>query len=338
MAVTTKDLARICGVSRATITRALNDTGRIKPETKEMIKRTAKELGYVPDLVARSLVKGNTKNLGVIVVDLKNQYFPEMINAMENRAKENSYLLNITLHENNKEIEKQLIQTLIGHRVDGILLSPANEGEAFEEFLVNLQIPVVMIGEPDNPVLPSVSINEKAATKAAAEYVISQGYCNLNFVVPPLKESGSNSNTGHRKRLAGFLEAVEKHTVSSNVIYGSDYIKKAVEIMQTAKEKPAFLCSGDMFAGNIMDKLSRRGFQAGSDYGIMGFDCLDMFQNWSPRLCTVNNHVDQIGYESADLLIRMLEGDTSRNQIEIPFNIVEGPTLPPCQPRVPKIN
>lgn len=75
MAITTKDLAQLCGVSRTTIHRALNGTGRIKPETKEMILQVAKEHGYRPDLLATGLAKGQTYNIGVVVLDVKNRYF-----------------------------------------------------------------------------------------------------------------------------------------------------------------------------------------------------------------------------------------------------------------------
>ena len=79
MAITTKDLAQLCGVSRTTIHRALNGTGRIKPETKEMILQVAKEHGYRPDLLATGLAKGQTYNIGVVVLDVKNRYFAQML-------------------------------------------------------------------------------------------------------------------------------------------------------------------------------------------------------------------------------------------------------------------
>ena len=92
MGITTKDLAEICGVSRTTVNRALQGTGRIKEETKRRILDTAKQLGYEPDLVARSLVSGKSMMIGVIIVDLKNQYYPKMVNAIAERVLEDNYI------------------------------------------------------------------------------------------------------------------------------------------------------------------------------------------------------------------------------------------------------
>src|SRR5690554_6695584 len=83
MGIISKDIAKICGVSRGTVDRALNNKPRIKPETKERILKTAKELGYRPDLLARSLVKGKTMSLGVVVFDVRNRYFAQLLNSIE---------------------------------------------------------------------------------------------------------------------------------------------------------------------------------------------------------------------------------------------------------------
>ena len=98
MAITTKDLAQLCGVSRTTIHRALNGTGRIKPETKEMILQVAKEHGYRPDLLATGLAKGQTYNIGVVVLDVKNRYFAQMLSTISTEAYARGYGVNITLH------------------------------------------------------------------------------------------------------------------------------------------------------------------------------------------------------------------------------------------------
>ena len=112
MTVTTKDLARICGVSRTTVTRALSGTGRISEETKNRILSVAKELDYKPDLLARSLVKGRSMTIGVVLCDLKSMFFPSIIDAMERIARENGYLLNITLHDIVRSLRKILLHSL----------------------------------------------------------------------------------------------------------------------------------------------------------------------------------------------------------------------------------
>lgn len=325
--ITTKDLARICGVSRTTITRALYGNGSIKPETKEHILRVAEEYGYQPDLLARSLVKGRSMTIGVIVVDLKNQYFPTMINAMENCAKESQYMLNITLHENSKKTELQLIRALDAHRVDGLIISPVNKGEAFRDVLKKLRIPVVMIGNRMGYDIPSVGINEVRSGVEATQHILSRGYRNIVFVVPPLKDEEGMKNIGHEQRLEGYEQAMGRAGLKSRVIIGYDYKNQVLEHFNSSTEKPAYLCSGDIYAGGVIEMMARRNLMPGKDFGIMGYDFLEFYQSWSSRLSTVNNFVEQIGYEAVRLLLRLINGENGPDNVEIPFEIVEGDTL-----------
>lgn len=141
MGVTTNDIARICQVSRTTVLRALNNKGRISKTTREKILQTAKDLGYRPDLLARGLVKGRTMNIGVVVFDVKNQYFAQMLSAIEGKAQEEGYCVNIMLHDKDKRKEIEWIKRLSDYRMDGLILSPVNMGEEFAIFLKGLGIP-----------------------------------------------------------------------------------------------------------------------------------------------------------------------------------------------------
>ena len=98
MGVTINDIARICGVSRTTVIRALNDTGRISDATKARIRQTAQENGYRPDLLARGLAMSRTYTIGVVVLNVMNQHFAQIVNAVEERSRNNGYGVNIMLH------------------------------------------------------------------------------------------------------------------------------------------------------------------------------------------------------------------------------------------------
>ncbi|TAH65561.1 MAG: LacI family transcriptional regulator [Anaerolineaceae bacterium] len=328
MSITTKDLARICGVSRTTVTRALQGTGRISQKTKDMILKAAKEYDYHPDLVARSLVKGKSMNIGIVVVDLRNQYFPNMINAMENYAKKYKYLLNITLHEGDKQTELDLIKTLVGHRVDGLIISSINEGEEFETMLENLSIPVVMIGQDQAKNIPCVGTNEELATTDATEYVLSRGYKRIVFVLPPMLNGQTEIGRGHRQRLNAFKDYIKKYPgIKYDVICDENYEKKAEAYVRNSKEKTAFICSGDIFAFNIMIKLENVGLYAPNDYGIMGFDNLQIFKVKHPYLTSVENHIEEIGEQAMELLIDMIQTKTTKKGHVVQHTIVQGETI-----------
>ena len=189
MGVTTNDIARICQVSRTTVIRALNNQGRISKETKDRIVKTAEELGYRPDLLARGLVKGKTMYIGVVVFDVKNQYFAQMLSAIETEAQTRGYCVNITLHGKNREKEVDLIRKLVDYHVDGLILSPVNKGEHFNKFLKSLDTPLIVIGNKVSDEIPFVGIDERRAAREATDKILDSDYERVVFVCPPLGES-----------------------------------------------------------------------------------------------------------------------------------------------------
>ena len=330
MSITTKDLAKVCGVSRTTVTRALSGTGRISEETKNRILNMAKELDYQPDLLARSLVKGGSMTIGVVLCDLKNMFFPSVIDAMERVARDNGYLLNITLHDNSKILEENIITQLAGHKIDGLLLDPASREKAHYDYLKKLPFPVVIIGGDRLEDLSLFGNNEFEAADSAARFIAAKGYHSLHFVFPGFEGKEADFYGGHRERLNGAQAAAAGCNMIFSVLGDHDYMEQAARITAAAKnagEKPAFLCSGDIYAGYIILNLQKKGFTAGVDYGIMGFDRLDLMQMLPISLASVENNVEQIGNEAIGLLLDMIENDRKKQTIYVPYQIIDGTSL-----------
>lgn len=327
MSVTTKEIAEICNVSRTTVTRALHGTGRISEETKQYILDTANKLGYQPDLLARSLVKGRSMTIGVVLCDLKNMYFPQVIDAMEKIARENEYILNITLHDNNAETEKNIIRQLAGHRIDGLILDLANDDETSYEYLKEYSFPIIIIGGKKMAGYPYVGNNEFEAARDAAGKIAEKAYTSFYFVFPELNGKYQNSFGGHRQRLKGARQAAKEKHLKFNVIGSSDYVQQAVDIIKNAQEKTAFLCSGDLYAGYIMMEMASHGLTAGVDYGIMGFDHLDLMGMFPRKLTTIENNVSSVGRTSIELLLSLIEAKETNQTIYIPHYFIEGETL-----------
>lgn len=329
MGVTTKDIAQICNVSRTTVNRALSGTGRISEETKELILKTARELDYHPDILATSLKNGKTQNIGVLVFDIRNQYFAQMVNAIEQEAKKRSYFLSINLHEKNKDTEREILKKLVDYRVEGIILSPVSKGKKYAKFLESLEKPVVIIGNNVDANIPFVGIDEKAAAKEAVEHIHSKGYKNIYFVCPPLSDAKTENVFSHEQREKGFSEAVKSiKGLKSDIISGWDYLDKVKEIMDGRKgQKIAFFCSGDVYALEIMKALRVEQLRAGEDYGIMGFDNIDVLDYVIPRLTTIDNSVEALAVKAVDVLFGMIEGKRVESSTVVPYKIIEGDTL-----------
>ena len=145
MGVTINDIARICGVSRTTVIRALNGTGRISDATKARIRQTAQENGYRPDLLARGLAMSRTYTIGVVVLNVMNQHFAQIVNAVEERSRNNGYGVNIMLHGQDPALEQQQVNRLLDYHVDGIILSSVNAEGSYADMLKKAPVPIVTV-------------------------------------------------------------------------------------------------------------------------------------------------------------------------------------------------
>lgn len=328
MSVTTKDIASICGVSRTTVNRAFTNTGRISEETKQKILKVAAELEYRPDLLATGLKSGKTGYFGVVVFDVRNRYFAQMLNAVEVEARKHDYFVNITLHEKNKKLEKELIQRLVDYRVEGLILSPVSKGNSFNDFLMKMNKPTVIIGNRVGKDIPFVGINEKRAARDAVKTIASKGYQQIVFVCPPLADAEQENIYSHEQRELGFLDEMKKYSdIHSSVVCSWDYLKEVEGIINITSLKTAFFCSGDIFALEIMKHFKQIGKRAKQDYGIMGFDNIDTLDYVIPRLSTIDNVVEKVSEKAVDILFEILDGKVVPNKTIVDYIVVEGETL-----------
>lgn len=335
MGITTKDLAQICGVSRTTVHRALHDgAGRIHPDTREMILRVAKENDYRPDLLARGLVKGQTFNIGVVVLDVKSRYFAELLSIIGAEAGKQGYFVNITLHDNDKETEKSQLTRLADYHVDGIIVSSVNEGEAYQNFLRSLDIPLVSVDNKIADGIPFVGIDQRRAMIDATTRVIEKKYEKLIFVCPPMEDAGKRNIYVHKERLQGFKETIDK-SKGMEILYLPDWnYLEHVENALDGSKKTAFVCSADEFALEVMKRLKKTGKRAGTDYGIIGFDNIDILDYVTPRLTTISNSVAKVAETAVALLFELIARKREGASWEepalckiLPYRMVEGETI-----------
>jgi LacI family transcriptional regulator len=328
MGITTKEIAKICAVSRTTVDRALKGKGRISSVTKAKILSVANEKGYRPDLLARSLITGKTMHIGVIVFDIRNYYFAEMLNSIENRAYEKGYFVNINLQEEDCEKEIRIIDSMVDRRVDGIILCPVNKGPQFEEYLLSLPIPVVVIGNYISDRITFVGINEKQAAYEAVDILLKKAYERIIFVCPPLLFRGLKNIYSHEQRLAGFQERIAlENNIESILIDDMDYINTLKKTLSHSTRKTVVFCSGDIYALVILKYFHERGIRVPRDVGVMGFDNIHILEFMFPLLSTVSNAVNQVAVTAVDSLLKRMNGEELDSQIILKHQILTGSTI-----------
>jgi LacI family transcriptional regulator len=308
MTINTKHLAKICGVSRGTVDRALHDRPGINPETKERILNAARELGYIPNAVARSLVTGQTMSIGVVVFDLYNRFFAQFLNSVEQRAREHGYITYVTLTEKAPEIERQCLINLTERNVDGIILFSVCKGQEYEEFLRSLHKPIITFGNVISKNWPFVGINDRKGIYDAVKNICKKGYERILYISYPLDKSDHINMYALEERLAGFNEACKDMGIDGKSFNVRNLdLDRIVQEVITNGPKPAILCSSDIYALDILKYFRENRIKVPQEAGLMGFDDIDTLQYVTPSISTVSYHVEGIGKCAVDYLIHSIK-------------------------------
>ncbi len=330
MAITVNQIAEKCGVSRTTVLRALNGKGSVGKETKKQIMEIAKEYNYRPNLLARSLNHGRTMSLGVVTINVENMYFVQSLNIINKEADKKGYFTNIVVCDENLEWERKLIQGLADRQMEGILISPLNKGKGFEEFLLSLNIPVICIGNHVSDAITTVQVHEKTAAEEAVDLIAAKGYENIVFVCPPLENPKGINIYVHEQRLAGFKEGIKKYPkLKSEIIGKEDYLPEIQKVIDAKKDyRTAFLCSGDSYALNVMRWGEDKGLSCPRDFGLMGFDNIDMLKYITPKLSTVSTNLEGVAVTAVSELLQQIENEQySPKAIYLNYQILDRETL-----------
>ncbi|NQX70360.1 LacI family DNA-binding transcriptional regulator [Paenibacillus alba] len=325
MNITSKQIAELCGVTRGTVDRALNNRPGIHPETREKILRVAEELGYRPHFLAQSLVKGHTKTLGIVLFDIHNRIFSQLFHAFEAEARKRGYIVYLVLSHRDKELELEYINNLLDRRVDGIALLPANFNKKFESLLLRSRTPIVTFGNRLNGPFPYIWIDDKQAIQDSVSFLIQQGYRRLIYISPPLMRKGKENIHVPEQRYNGFIEACEAtRDMRFDIIAQKNYLAELETLMDTTDSTCAILCSSDVYALEVLKWLNDRKIKVPEQIGLMGFDNIDVLKYINPAITTVDYNVNEIGTRLADLLINKINNQDIPSETLIAHHVVEG--------------
>lgn len=264
--ISISQLAKICNVSQGTIDRALHGRGGIKQETKEHILSVAREYGYKTECE-------KIKIIGIIVFDLYNEYFSEIIVKLENNLRKYGYYSLVMFSDKNKKAEIECIEAMAEANVDGIIICPVNDGEEYSKYLQSWKIPVITFGNKVDGI-KYVDVNHFEAMKALTLRVIKKNYKKIVYFSPALTQKESNIY-GQKKRLDGFLEAVTGNGVEFEVVTEEKRLESICD------NNTAVIASTDYYALRLLLSDS----VGGSD--VIGFDNIGSVEKYKVPIMTV---------------------------------------------------
>ena len=284
--ISTTRLAEICGVSQGTVDRALNGRKGIRNETREKILAAAKEYGYRPNIHARSIAGGRSMLIGMVVFDLHNPYFTELLMQMEKYCRAHGYAVVTMFSDKNEKQEIECIRELYHMSVDGIVLCPVNSGETYENYLESLQIPIITIGNRLEH-FPYVGIDNEKAMEETVAYVLGRKYECLYYVKPKLQEKNVSAQ---KERLDTFIRTCRKDNTKYELLSLQEAMQKEAfdnSHVSEGRKKSAFICPTDTYAIRLLDIAKKRGM------GIIGFDNI-------PMIDELNLELDSVAYDTQE--------------------------------------
>lgn len=326
MKITSTELAKICGVSRATVDRVFHNRGHVNDETRELVLQTAERLGYQPNYIAQCLVTGRTRTIGLVIPSLNNAFFSTLVNAVAREAQNRQHIALVTLYEDDPQLERECLLSLAERQVDGFLLFSTSKGNDIAGLLHQRNIPAVaMLNRVEG--LPCVRIDYRRAMADAAAYAIGCGYRHLVFLCPPLEQEPSRNIDALRERLEGFLQITGQYSdIRRDILDTADYLQRLDALPLHPDGRTAVLCSSDVFALEVQRHWRLRGIRTPKDAGLMGFDGIDPLRYAEPTLATVRIPIAQLGEVAVQELLDQIENGCMKEAL-LPYEIQSGQSM-----------
>jgi LacI family transcriptional regulator len=313
---TITDVAKASGVHVSTVSRTFSAPHLVNEETRQHVLGIADELGYRPNRAARALITGKTHNIGLIVADIANPFFPPMIKAAESQARMRDY--NIFVAETNEDaaVEEDLIRAL-SKQVDGVqLCSPRLSNSLIEK--LSKDVPLVLVNR-SVPGLPSVLMDVAAGARAAVAHLAELGHRDIALLGGP---RGSWTSREIRKAATSAARAagIELTVLSPNqpTVEGGHAVAKQV----IDERVSAVLAYNDLMAIGLMEGLDEQGVQVPADISVVGVDDIEMAQRVRPKLTTVANPTAAAGRTAVDMLLALGSDRRATAQVTLPTELI----------------
>lgn len=307
-----RDVARLAGVSTSTVSAVINESVVVSPKRKERVLAAMSALDYQPDAIARSLKTGRSNAIGVIVPDITNAFYPEVIRGVEGAAQAAGYSVLLCDSSEDRAIEERLLSALFSRRVDGVILACCVDSRA-NELIARRKVPVIFVDRlPHSTAINSVCTDNVAAGRLAAEHLIGLGHKCIGML------AGHLGLSPHHDRLEGFRKAMqEAHLpiLDEYLIAGNVQVQDGVEaghrLLSLPNPPTAILASNNKLLLGVLQAVEERNVLIPRDLSVLGFDDYLWNMHFSPRLTAVAQPSAEIGRRSFGLLHQLIQNPPS---------------------------
>lgn len=304
--ISIREVAKLAGVSPATVSRVMNGTARVDEEKRARVERVICETGFRPNEVARSLFKRSSRTIGMVIPNIENPFINELAKAVEGEAYRHGYRLMLFNSDESRDKEIESIRMLEGMNADGVILMTNHDDHQKE--LTDFQIPVIMIDRRIDygQGISWIQSNHYQGGKLAAEHLVAAGCRTIVHMRGPQKYSSA------RERYEGYLSVCKKYGMEPRFIeceYSfEDGLKQSEELIKQFPDVDGVLAANDIVAISLYKILIREGYRVPEDIQIVGFDNVNLSWLVTPELTTVAQPIKEMGEAAAGMIIQNAEG------------------------------
>ena len=319
------EIARRANVSTATVSRAINQSGPVKAATARKVWRAISELNYYPNSHARALVSGRSRLIGLIVSDITNPFFPELIRSFETQASQQQYDLLFTSTDYLTSRMTTCLRRMLERKVDGVAMMTSEMDMSLIKELGRRGVPLVFmdVGQV-GPKMSHVAIDYANGVKQAVDHLVALGHKQIGFISGPLDLHSA------RTRRQAFLDAVRGHGLAPDKrliregTHTAEGGQKAMAaILRLSRHPTAVVSSNDWTAIGALHAIHAAGLRVPSDISLVGFDDIPLVSYTNPSLTTVRMSAADVGSTAFDALFKLIGGERLEGDVyQVPTRLI----------------
>ncbi|MGP4059532.1 LacI family DNA-binding transcriptional regulator [Halobacillus litoralis] len=316
--VTISDVATHAKVSKSTVSQYLNKRYDYMGEkTKQRIELAIEELGYQPNIVARSLKQKSTKTIGVIVANILHNFTTEVTRAIEDVCISSDYHTIICNADDDPEKEKHYIEMLRAKQVDGLIIFPTGDNRGLYEKMLKDRYPVIFLDRKVEDIpISSILLDNEMASGLAVEHFVQKGYSRIGMITTSI----INHITPRLERIQGYEKAIHKEGLP----FVEEYVKSAEptniqrvleELLDLEEPPEAILAGNDLVLIEILKYAKQNGMKIPEDLAVIGIDDVSFASFYTPAITTVAQPTFEIGKMGAEALLDKIRNNKVEDEL-----------------------
>ena len=321
--VSIKDVAKAAGLSVATVSRALNGQSAVSDDARAKVLSAAESLGYRPNIVARSLRTDRTRTIGLVISDVLNPYFTELARSVEEEARELGYSVIIGNADERADLEAHHVRTLLERRIDGLLVSPADDHSPLTLDVADGPTPVVFVDRwIPGCATPVVRADGREAIRDLVAHLYALGHRRLAIIAGPV------TTTTGRERVEAFRAALSEFglLLPESHIGRGDFQTKSGRLatehfLDLPKRPDVVFATDNLMALGALDAIRERGLRVPDDIGLAAFDDIPWFPHTAPPITTISQPTTELGRVAVRALADLISGKPARSTV-LPAHLV----------------